>query len=193
MKHFLHKLLLIAFVALPLSATAKNENYIIDVEGMHAFVHFKIKHLGYSWLYGGFNNFSGTFNYDEDKPQNTKLQITIDTASIDSNHAERDKHLRNADFLEVNKYPKATFTSTSYKTTEPGKGVMEGTFTLHGVTKNIKIDVEEVGAGDDPWGGYRRGFTGTTKLALKDYNIQKDLGPASQEVEMILAIEGVRQ
>jgi polyisoprenoid-binding protein YceI len=70
---------------------------------------------------------------------------------------------------------------------------MYGNFTLNGVTKEIAIDVEHVGAGEDPWGGFRRGFEGEVDLTLADYNIDNNLGPAAREVELYFSIEGVRQ
>lgn len=169
------------------------DDYVIDTEGMHAFVQFRIKHLGYSWLYGRFDDFSGNFSYDEAKPEDAKVEVTIKTDSVDTNHAERDKHLRSDDFLDVEKFPEAKFVSTKYTPGTDGAGKLEGDLTLHGVTKPITIDVKETGAGDDPWGGFRRGFEGSTTLTLKDFDIKKDLGPASQELEMILSIEGVRK
>jgi polyisoprenoid-binding protein YceI len=171
---------------------AQAEDYVIDTKGAHAFVQFRIQHLGYSWLYGRFNDFSGSFSYDEKDPAAAKVEVVIKTASVDSNHAERDKHLRGADFLDVAKYPEARFKSISYKPTGPGKATLTGELTLRGVTKPISIDVTEVGHGKDPWGGYRRGFEGTTRLRLKDFGIPKDLGPASAELEMTLSVEGIR-
>lgn len=172
---------------------AAPERYVIDTEGAHAFIQFRIKHLGYSWLYGRFNEFSGTFTYDPDDHSNSQIQVSIKTASLDSNHAERDKHLRGSDFLDVGKFPTATFKSTSYKETGFNKGVLEGELTLKGVTKPIKIDVERIGNGPDPWGGYRRGFEGRTEFAIKDFGIDYNLGPASRTVEMMLTVEGIRQ
>ena len=174
-------------------AQAAPEQYVIDTKGAHAFIQFRIKHLGYSWLYGRFNEFSGAFSYDLDDPSNSQVQVTIKTASLDSNHAERDKHLRGSDFLDVSRYPTATFKSTAYKETGFNKGVLEGELTLKGVTKPIRIDVERIGNGPDPWGGYRRGFEGRTQFALKDFGIDYNLGPASRSVEMILSVEGIRQ
>lgn len=89
--------------------------YKIDKEGQHAFVNFRIQHLGYSWLYGTFKDFDGTFTFDEKNPSADKVNVTINTNSVDTNHAERDKHLRSAEFLNVAKFPQATFTSTSVK------------------------------------------------------------------------------
>lgn len=177
----------------PNLAQAAPERYVIDTEGAHAFIQFRIKHLGYSWLYGRFNEFGGTFTYDQDDPSASQIQVDIKTASLDSNHAERDKHLRGSDFLDVSKYPTATFKSTAYKETGFNKGVLEGQLTLKGVTKPIKIDVERIGNGPDPWGGYRRGFEGRTEFALKDFGIDYNLGPASRTVEMMLTVEGIRQ
>ena len=174
-------------------AFAAEEEYLIDTEGAHAFVQFRIKHLGYSWLYGRFNDFGGTFTYDEADPSKSQVAVTIKTASIDSNHAERDKHLRSKDFLDVGKYPEATFKSTSYEVTGPDEATLTGDLTLHGVTKPVTIDVRQIGAGPDPWGGYRRGFEGTTTIELADFGIVKDLGPASRELELTLSVEGVRQ
>lgn len=71
--------------------------------------------------------------------------------------------------------------------------MLKGDFTLHGVTRPITIAVEHVGHGDDPWGGYRRGFEGKTSFALADYNINYNLGPKSKEVELTLSVEGIRQ
>jgi polyisoprenoid-binding protein YceI len=168
------------------------ENYKLDIKGAHAFVMFKVKHLGYSWLHGRFNDFDGAFSYDTGNPNNSQINVTIDTSSVDSNHAERDKHLRSPDFLEVEKFPTATFNSTAVNLVN-GKGTLTGDLTLHGVTKEVTLDIEEVGAGDDPWGGYRRGFTGTTKFKMADFGITRNLGPASQYVHMELNIEGIRQ
>jgi len=181
-------LLLISFLVMsPVLA----EDYKLDTG--HSFINFKIKHLGYSWLPGRFNKFHGNFSYDEKNPSAAKIVVDIDTASIDSNHAERDKHLRNKDFLDVKTYPKSKFVSTSYTDKGNGKGVMKGDFTLHGVTKSITLDVESVGNGPDPWGGYRRGFVATTQIALKDFNINYNLGPASTHVDLVLSIEGIRK
>ncbi|MGK9066828.1 YceI family protein [Stutzerimonas chloritidismutans] len=168
-------------------------DYTIDQKGQHAFVNFKISHLGYSWLWGRFNDFSGTFSFDADQPEASKVEVTLQTASVDSNHAERDKHLRSDDFLNVSKHPTATFKSTSVKSTGEGTADITGDLTLNGVTKPVVIAAKFIGEGKDPWGGYRAGFEGTTTLQLKDFDIKMDLGPASQSVDLIISVEGVRQ
>jgi polyisoprenoid-binding protein YceI len=168
-------------------------DYAIDKQGQHAFVNFKISHLGYSWLYGTFKDFDGSFSYDAAKPQDSKVNVTLNTTSVDTNHAERDKHLRSDDFLNVGEHPTATFASTAVKSTGDGTADISGDLTLNGVTKPVVIAATFIGEGNDPWGGYRAGFEGSTTLKLKDFDIQKDLGPASQSVELIISVEGVRQ
>ncbi|TIH10112.1 YceI family protein [Pseudomonas leptonychotis] len=168
-------------------------DYAIDKQGQHAFVNFKISHLGYSWLYGTFKDFDGSFSFDAAKPQDSKVNVTLNTTSVDTNHAERDKHIRSDDFLNVGEHPTATFASTSVKSTGEGTADITGDLTLNGVTKPVVIAATFIGEGKDPWGGYRAGFEGSTTLKLKDFDIQKDLGPASQDVELIISVEGVRK
>lgn len=168
-------------------------DYVIDKQGQHAFVNFKISHLGYSWLYGTFKDFDGTFSFDAKAPEASNVKVELKTGSVDTNHAERDKHIKSGDFLNVSKHPTATFESTGVKSTGEGTADVTGNLTLNGVTKPVVIKAKFIGEGSDPWGGYRAGFEGTTTLKLKDFDIQKDLGPASQEVELIISFEGVRK
>ncbi len=174
------------------TGSAVAADYKIDKEGQHAFVNFRIQHLGYSWLYGTFNDFDGTFTFDEKNPSADKVNVTINTNSVDTNHAERDKHLRSADFLNVAKFPQATFVSTAVK--QDGDALdVTGNLTLNGVTKPVTLKAKMIGQGDDPWGSVRAGFEAAGKIALKDFNITTDLGPASQDVELVISVEGVRQ
>ena len=168
-------------------------DYVVDTEKAHAFIQFKIKHLGYSWLHGRFNKFDGEFSYDEKNPAASKITINIDPSSIDSNHAERDKHLKGKDFLYVSKYKAAKFVSTAFIDKGNGKAQLKGDFTLHGITKPITIMVDHIGHGKDPWGGYRSGFKGETSIALKDFGINYNLGPASTHVDLMFSIEGIRK
>lgn len=191
------KLLLASAVSVALIGTANaNEHsgtYAFDKEGAHQFITFKISHLGYSWLYGRFNDFDGEFVYDAENPENSRVTVTIDTASIDSNHAERDKHLRSDDFLHVSEFPQATFTSKRIEVDDDGEADIIGDFTLRGVTREIKLEAEMLGHGTDPWGGYRMGFEAETEFRLKDFGIPMDLGEASETVEIKISIEGIRQ
>lgn len=186
---------LLAWLGAVAAAQAATEHYVIDTEGMHAFVVFRVQHLGFSWMEGRFNRFKGRFDYDEADPSKNRVEVEIDVASIDTNHAERDKHLRSEDFFDVEKFPKATFVSTKWTDLGDGKARLEGKLTLRGITRDVAIDVEQVGAGKDPWGGFRRGFLGTTTLKLSDYKMKKgaQLGPWSENIELWLSVEGIRQ
>ncbi|RMH50536.1 MAG: YceI family protein [Zetaproteobacteria bacterium] len=190
-KRWIPALLLTAAV----SATATAEEYAIDTKGQHAFIQFKVKHLGYSWILGGFRKFDGSFTFDANHPEHNKVRVTIDAASIDTNHAERDKHLRSPDFFDVTKYPKITYVSTGYEDRGGGRGVIHGKLTLRGITKPVDIAVQQIGAGKDPWGGFRRGFEGHAVLHLADYKMPfaPKLGPVSDEVRLFFSIEGVRR
>ena len=121
--------------SLALAAPANAAQYDIDLS--HAFIQFRIFHLGYSVLTGRFNQFGGTFEWDKDNPSASSIEVTVDTNSIDSNWAERDKHLRGEDFLNVEKFPKASFKSTKYMGDAKG-GKLEGVLTLHGVSKLLE-------------------------------------------------------
>ena len=178
------KLLTISALALASSLTMAAD-YKIDPA--HSAVTFEVGHLGVSTTVGRFNSFEGDFSYSEDGKSGS-ANFVINTDSIDTNHEARDKHLRSPDFLNVKQFPTLTFKSTSFD-----GDTLTGELTLHGVTKTVSFDVDKVGEGSDPWGGYRAGFTGTTTFAMKDFGIKMDLGPASSHVELDLVVEGVRK
>ena len=174
--------------------TGHGGTYAFDREGAHQFVQFKIGHLQFSYLYGRFNDFDGEFVYDAENPENSSVTVTLQTASVDSNHGERDRHLRNEDFLHVDEYPEATFTSTFVEMHDEDHATITGDLTLRGVTQEVDLDMKMVGHGEDPWGSYRMGFEGSTTLDLDDFDFpQEHRGPDAQEVELILSVEGIRQ
>ena len=194
MKKQLTKLVLSsAFLAATLMPTANAADYLIDTKGAHASINFKVQHLGYSWLTGRFDKFNGSFSYDASNISASKIEVNIDTSSVNSNHAERDKHLKSDDLLDVSAFSNAKFTSTEVTDKGDGKLAITGQLSLHGVTKTITIDAKTIGEGKDPWGGYRIGFSGTTTIALTDFAIKMNLGPASNMVELTLHIEGIKQ
>ena len=172
-------------------------DYVVDKEGQHAFVDFKISHLGYSFITGTFKDLDGKFSFDAAKPEDSKIEFNVRTASVFTNHAERDKHISSKDFLDVGKFADAKFVSTSVKTT--GKNAagqvtadVTGNLTLHGVTKPIVVKATFLGEGKDPWGGYRAGFVGTSSFNRQDFGKQMDLGPASNNVELYVTFEGIK-
>ncbi|WP_338921027.1 YceI family protein [Pseudomonas silesiensis] len=177
-----------------LSANVMAADYVVDKEGQHAFVDFKISHLGYSYITGTFKDIDGKFSFDAAKPEDSKIEFNVNTASVFTNHAERDKHIASKDFLNGSK---AKFVSTSVKSTgknADGKDTADvtGDLTILGVTKPIVVKATFLGEGKDPWGGYRAGFEGTTSIKRSDFGKQKDLGPASDAVELYVSFEGVK-
>ena len=175
-----------------LSANVMAADYVVDKEGQHAFVDFKISHLGYSYITGTFKDIDGKFSFDAAKPEASKIEFNVNTASVFTNHAERDKHIASADFLNASKFAKATFVSTSVKSTGEKTADVTGDLTIAGVTKPVVVKATFLGEGKDPWGGYRAGFEGTTSIKRSDFGKQKDLGPASDAVELYVSFEGVK-
>ncbi|QXI22486.1 MULTISPECIES: YceI family protein [Pseudomonas] len=175
-----------------LSANVMAADYVVDKEGQHAFVDFKISHLGYSFITGTFKDIDGKFSFDAAKPEDSKIEFNVNTASVFTNHAERDKHIASADFLNASKFAKATFVSTSVKSTGANTADVTGDLTLLGVTKPVVVKATFLGEGKDPWGGYRAGFEGTTTIKRSDFGKQKDLGPKSDAVELYVSFEGVK-
>ncbi len=170
-----------------LNSFAAGNTYQIDVKGAHAFVQFRVKHLGYSWLYGHFDRFDGEFVYDPKDDSKNRVSVTVDVTSLDSNHAERDKHLRAKKYLNTDKYSEAKFVSTKYETVSKDRAKLTGQLTLLGVTKDITLDVDVIGGGDDPWGGYRQGFEGKATIDASDFGMKANVG----EVELTWSVEGI--
>ena len=180
-----------------LSANVMAADYVVDTTGQHAFVNFKISHLGYSFITGTFKTMDGKFSFDAAKPEESKIEFNVNPASVFTNNAERDKHISSKDFLKVADFPKATFVSTSVKSTgknADGKDTADvaGDLTIAGVTKPVVVKATFLGEGKDPWGGYRAGFEGTFNIKRSDFGKMMDLGPASDAVEMYVSFEGVK-
>lgn len=144
------------------------EIYVVDPA--HTHVGFSVKHLVISNVKGKFNTFSGWVETDG-KGGIVKAFFEIESASIDTGHVKRDKHLRSSDFLDVEKYPSLIF---KYKETKARNGnhyVIVGDLSLHGVTKSVTLNMELLGKVKDPWGNFRAGITGTTEINRKDFGI----------------------
>jgi polyisoprenoid-binding protein YceI len=178
-------LLLAGFATQPLFAA----DYVIDGTnaGMHTAVNFRASHMGISSLWGRFNDITGNFSYDAGNIGASSITVKIDPASLDSNHAARDTHLKSADYLDVTKFPEAGFVSTAVHDMGGGKLHVFGNFTLHGVTREIDFTAVRTGEGETPFGDYRVGFDAETTLNTADYGIN------AGELTLMLSIEGIRQ
>jgi len=159
---------LASMLAVPLPVSAKTYN----VDPQHTSVTFKVRHL-FTSVVGRFERFEGKIEFDQSDPQQTKVSGSIKAASINTNVAKRDQHLRSPDFFNAQKYPRITFVARKVLRVDPGKkkGRLQGELTIHGVTRPIVLDVEFLGEGNDPWGNTRAGFHATTKLNRKDFGL----------------------
>ena len=170
------------------------ETYAIDPD--HSSVSFKIRHL-FSNVQGTFDQFEGTVDYTPEKPELWKTSATIQAASINTHVKERDHHLSSKDFFEVEKYPTLTFQSTGVTEAAPAGGKLNGLLTIHGVQKPVTLDLAIHGAGKDPWGNVRAGFTATTKINRKDFGLNWNEALETggvlvgDEVDVTLEIEGI--
>jgi polyisoprenoid-binding protein YceI len=144
------------------------------VDQAHTTVGFSVKHL-FTRVQGRFDEFEGTIDFSPENPKAAKVSGTIQAASINTNNAKRDKHLRSDDFFDVEKYPTLSFESTGVPEVEEdggaSAGVVEGNLTIHGVTKSVVIEVAYIGQGADPWGNVRAGFTAELEINRKDYGL----------------------
>jgi polyisoprenoid-binding protein YceI len=143
-----------------------------QIDSDHSNFQFKIRHLTVSNVKGAFSKAKGTVTIDSQNPADLKVDLTIDAASVDTNHAKRDEHLRSPDFFDVAKYPAITFISKRVIKNGADRIKVTGDLTIRGVTKEVTIDVEgPTSEVKDPWGNFRRGATGATKINRKDFGI----------------------
>ena len=185
--HLILAAMLLAFVpnATP-SASAAAKDFAID--GTHSWMIFKVKHNNVSYAFGRFNKIAGAVKFDEAQPASTSLQITIETASIDTAHAGRDKHLRGPDFFDVKQFPVMTFKSKSAKKTGDNTYAITGNLTVKGVTKSIVVPVEQIGTVTNAR-GTTTGALATFKIKRSDYGISYGLGGLGDEVEITMSLE----
>jgi len=166
--------LLAAAVAatLAFAAPAVAEPTTYEIDNAHSSVLFKIRHL-MSKTTGQFGKFSGTVVIDPVKRDTVNVDATIDVASIDTHEQKRDDHLRSAEFFDVAKFPKMTFTGSKLTDVngDRTKGKLEGTLTIRDIAKPVVLDVEWFGTAVDPWGNQTAAFAGETTLNRKDFGI----------------------
>lgn len=142
-----------------------------DLDAVHSRIGFAAKHAMVTTVRGAFNTYSGEVHLDEDNVANSTAKLEIDAASIDTGNSGRDDHVRNSDFLEVEKYPTITFVSTSAEKKSDDEFVLRGDLTIKNTTKPVSINFEKTGAANDPWGNFRVGFEGKTKIDRTDWGV----------------------
>ena len=168
MKRIIASISTIIALALPVIASAAT--WTIDPD--HSHVGFKVRHLMVSNVKGSFEKFSGTVDINDRDITKSKVEVSIDTNSINTSVVKRDEHLRSADFFDVAKFPTMTFVSKKVVKAGNERLKVTGDLTLHGVTKEVVLDVEPISReSKDPWGNIRRGTTASAKINRKDFGL----------------------
>jgi polyisoprenoid-binding protein YceI len=141
------------------------------IDPAHSQLLFTVRHLMVTNVRGEFDKFGGTVEFDEQHPEQSTVDVQIEAASINTKAADRDNHLRSADFLDVANYPTLHFVSKRIAVTGANHGKLIGDLTIRGVTKEVTLDVEYSGSAKTPWGTTSAGFNAHTKINRKDWNL----------------------
>ena len=142
-----------------------------NVDAAHTHVAFAVRHLMITTVRGRFGDVQGTVVTDDADATRSEVDVTIAAGSIDTREAQRDAHLRSADFFDVEKFPALTFKSTRVTDVHGDRFKLVGDLTMRGVTKEVTLDVSAEGRGKDPWGGERAGYSATTKVNRSDFGL----------------------
>ena len=165
----------------------------------HTTIGFSVRHMVISNVRGQFNNFEGTFVFDPNNINLTSASVKIDAASIDTNEAKRDEHLRTPEFLDVKKFPDITFELKSFMKHGNNEVMGKGDITIRGITKTIALKGEFIGAAKDPWGNERVGFSATGEIDRKEFGLtwNKVLETGGvvvgDKVTLIIEVEGIKK
>jgi polyisoprenoid-binding protein YceI len=143
--------------------------YSIDVS--HSEIGFTVRHMMFAKVRGQFKSWTANLQYDAAAPEKSNIHVDIDVASIDTREEKRDGHLRSADFFDVEKFPKMTFQSKRIESNGKGRYTLTGDLSIHGVTRELAVDVEETGRGKDPWGNDRLGFSARATISRSDWGL----------------------
>ena len=143
-----------------------------NIDLSHSGVQFSVRHVVISKVRGRFTRFTGAIDFDAAAPASATIRASIEAGSIDTSEAKRDGHLRSAEFLDVDKFPAITYASKSITPAGEGRFQVTGDLTLHGVTREVVLDAEYLGAGKDPWGAQRAGFAARTRIDRKDFGLK---------------------
>jgi len=170
-----------------------------NIDPAHTTAEFKVRHMMITNVKGQFTGVSGVLALNEEDLTKSHVETSIDAASINTREADRDTHLKSADFLDVEKFPTLTFASTRITRTGDGEVEVEGDLTIHGVTRKVVFAVEgPTPPGKDPWGNTRIGWTATTKINRKDFGLNWNAALETggilvgEDVTLTLDVEAVK-
>ncbi len=191
MKTFSSLALALVVMALVPHTVLAAETYAVD--STHTYVLFKINHLNIGNSYGRFDGPSGSFTWDEANPANSKFELMVKATNVDTDSDKRDKHLRSADFFNTDQHTLISFKSSGVKKLKDDTFEVRGDLTMLGQSHPITVSAVQTGNGEDPWGKYRRGFETTFTIKRSQWGMNFMLNGLSDEVEITVSIEGVRQ
>jgi len=169
------------------------------VDSTHSSIDFSVKHMMIAKVKGTFHAFEANISADAHDLTSADIQLTIDLDSVDTRNKDRDAHLRNNDFFDIEKFPKLVFTATAITKTDDGEYSVVGDVSLHGVTRSEKFAVSFEGAGKDPWGNDKVGFSATGSLKRSDYGLTYNAALETggvligDEVKISIDIEAIHQ
>lgn len=174
------------------TASAEQERYVFDKA--HTQILFFVSHLGFSMMQGEFHDYDGEFVFDRDDPSRSSVEVSIATASVDTDHEKLNEHLRTPDFFNSEAHPTMSFKSTSIERTGENSGRITGDFTMLGVTRPLTLNVTFNKADVHPVNkNYIAGFSGSTTIRRSDYGMTYSVPAVGDEVEVRLEVEGIRQ
>jgi polyisoprenoid-binding protein YceI len=193
-KSIISRLTILAFAFLAMSALCFSEPQTWQIDPNHTAAQFSVKHLGISTVRGVFEKTTGTVTFDPADPTKTSIEATIDASTVNTRVQMRDNDLRSPHFLEVEKYPTLTFKSARAEAAGAGKVKVTGDLTMHGVTKQVVLDVDASSQPiTDPMGkGLRMGANATTKINRNDFGITTMPGIVGDDIQIVLDVELTR-
>jgi polyisoprenoid-binding protein YceI len=169
------------------------------IDPAHSNVGFGVKHMMFTTVRGRFGDVRGTITLDEQRLENSSVEVEIDVASIDTRDEKRDAHLRSADFFDAAQFPTMTFRSTRVEPRRGDEARVTGDLTIHGVTREVTLDTTMTGRGTNPWGVDVIGFEASTRISRKDFGLEWNVALESggflvgDEIKIELDIEAAKQ
>lgn len=184
------RLVLTFVISLALAGGAFAQAGTWQIDPNHSSAQFSVRHLGVSTVRGAFTKVSGSAIYDATDPSKDSVDVSIDASSVDTRVQMRDNDLRSPNFLDVQKYPAITFKSKQVKSPENGKLQIVGDLAIHGVTKEVVLDVEGPSTAiKDPMGNQRIGVSASTKINRRDFGVNGAPGVAGDELNITIDAE----
>jgi polyisoprenoid-binding protein YceI len=169
------------------------------IDSAHSEVNFTVRHMMISNVRGRFEKFTGTVDFDENNPANTKVDVQIEAASLSTREPQRDGHLRSPDFLDVEKFPYLTFKSKRVNVIDTQHAELVGDLTIRDITREVILDVEYSGMSKSPWGTTNAGFTASTRISRKNWNLNWNVALETggwlvgDEIKIDLELEIIQQ